>query len=61
MSNKLLTYKDVSERWQTTVQGLRIRVMNGELIPIKLGRLVRFSEKYIFDIEENLGFKKDKK
>ena len=60
MSNILLTYKDLAVKWQTTVQGLRIRVMHGELIPIKIGRLVRFSPEYISDIEEKLGTKKDK-
>lgn len=56
MTVKLLTYKDLSERWKKPVSVLRILVMKKKLKPIKLGRSVRFSESYIREIEENGGF-----
>lgn len=51
MSKKLLSYKDLSTRWQVPVNTLRIWVMENRLKPIKLGRLVRFHESYILEIE----------
>ncbi len=50
--NKLLTYKDLSERWQLPVSTLRNWVMKKRLIPVKLGRLVRFAEPYIMELEK---------
>lgn len=55
MNAKLLTYDDVAERWQLPVGTLRIWVMQKKLNPVKLGRLVRFSESYILEIEKK-GF-----
>lgn len=55
-SDKLLTYKDVSARWQKPVSTLRVLVMQKKLKPIKLGRDVRFSLKYIEEIEAKGGF-----
>jgi excisionase family DNA binding protein len=51
MSNTLLSYKDVSRRWQIPVNTLRIWVMEKRLKATKLGRLVRFKESYISEIE----------
>ena len=56
MENKLLTYKDLSARWQKPVSTLRALVMQKKLKPIKLGRDVRFSEQYIEEIETRGGF-----
>lgn len=46
-----MTYKDLSERLQVPVTTLRVWVMEGRLKPIKLGRLVRFSESYVAELE----------
>ena len=51
MREKLLSYKDLSERWQIPINTLRYWVMEKKLKPIKLGILVRFSLSYIEDIE----------
>jgi excisionase family DNA binding protein len=51
MAARLLTYEDVSERWQVPLTTLRVWVMEGKLKPIKLGRLVRFLESYVAQIE----------
>jgi excisionase family DNA binding protein len=51
MSNRLLTYRDVSERWQLPLNTLRNWVMKKKLIPVKFGRLVRFPESYIVELE----------
>ncbi len=51
-SNKLLTYKDVAERWQLPIATLRLWVMKKKLVPVKFGRLVRFRESYILDVEQ---------
>jgi len=56
MPFKLLTYKDLSDRWQKPVSTLRALVMKKKLKPIKLGRDVRFSEMYIQEIENRGGF-----
>lgn len=48
---KLLTYEDVAERWQLPVGTLRLWVMKKKLVPIKFGRLVRFQESYIVELE----------
>ncbi len=56
MSEKLLTYRDLANRWQKPVSTLRSLVMKKILKPIKLGRDVRFSEEYIRQIEERGGF-----
>jgi len=53
MSVKLLSYKDLSERWQIPINTLRIWVMKRRLKPIKLGRLVRFSETQILEKEKD--------
>ena len=61
MAGKLLTYEDLSERWQVPINTLRIWVMKGILVPIKLaGRLVRFPETYIMELEEKWSTKKGK-
>ena len=52
MPSKLLTYKDVAERWQLPVNTLRFWVMQKKIVPIKLGRLVRFAESYIIELEQ---------
>ena len=53
MAVKLLTYKDVSERWQMKVNTLMKWVMKGTLVPIKLaGNRVRFSESHILELEK---------
>lgn len=53
MNVKLLSYKDLSERWQIPINTLRIWVMEKKLKPIKFGRLVRFNEAYILEIERD--------
>ncbi len=55
MNGRLLTYKDLSERWQKPVSTLRALVMRRKLKPIKLGSSVRFSLKYIETVEEKGG------
>lgn len=52
MSGRLLTYEDLSERWQIPVSTLRIWVMQKRLNPKKLGHHVRFSQEYVREIEE---------
>ncbi len=54
-TEKLLTYKDLSVRWQKPVGSLRILVMKKKLKPIKIGRDVRFDEAYIEEIEKRGG------
>jgi len=56
MSEKLLTYKDVADRWQLPLNTLRNWVMKRKLVPLKFGRLVRFSEEYIKKVEDSGGF-----
>ena len=51
MASKLLSYKDLSERWQVRMTTLRVWVMEGKLKCIKLGRLVRFSLSYMEEVE----------
>ena len=51
MATKLLSYKDLSERWQIPVNTLRIWVMEKRLKPLKLVRAVRFHESYIQELE----------
>lgn len=51
MTGRLLTYDDLSERWQIAVNTLRQWVMKGALVPIKLGRSVRFKESYVESVE----------
>jgi len=52
MANKFLTYKDLSERLNIPVGTLRIWVMEKKLIPVKFGRLVRFPESYVSELEQ---------
>jgi len=52
MSAKMLTYKDLAERWQLPVNTLRNWVMKKKLKPLKLWRLVRFSESYVIELEQ---------
>ncbi|MBI5849311.1 MAG: helix-turn-helix domain-containing protein [Nitrospirae bacterium] len=52
MSVKMLTYKDLAERWKLPVNTLRNWVMKKKLKPLKLGRLVRFPESYIMELEQ---------
>ncbi len=51
MASRLLCYKDLSERWQVPVTTLRVWVMEKRLKPVKLGRLVRFPESYVAELE----------
>lgn len=51
MALKLLSYKDLAERWGIPKNTLMVWVMEKKLKPIKLGRLVRFPESYIVEIE----------
>jgi predicted site-specific integrase-resolvase len=56
MSEKYLTYEDLSDRWKVAVNTLRQWVMAGILVPsMRLGRLVRFAESYILEIESKGG------
>jgi hypothetical protein len=58
MSDKYYTYEDLSERWKVAVNTLRQWVMAGILVPsMRLGRLVRFSESYILEIESKGGIR----
>ena len=53
-----LTYEDLSKRWKVAVNTLRQYVMAGTLKPsMRIGRLVRFSESYILDIESKGGIR----
>ncbi|OPY64572.1 MAG: hypothetical protein A4E57_03508 [Syntrophorhabdaceae bacterium PtaU1.Bin034] len=52
MSARLLSYKDLSERWQLSVNTLRVWKMKRKLKPIKLGRSVRFTLAYIEELEK---------
>jgi len=55
-SDKYYDYKLLSARWGVAVNTLRQWVMEGVLVPsMKLGRLVRFSETYILEIESRGG------
>jgi hypothetical protein len=56
VNDKLLSYKDLSARWQIPIQTLRIWVMAKKLKPLKLCRQVRFPLSYIRAIEEAGGF-----
>jgi len=59
MAEIYYTYDELSERWKVAVNTLRQWVMAGLLVPsMRLGRLVRFSESYISEIEANGGIKK---
>lgn len=51
MGTKLLSYKDLSARWQVPVNTLRVWVMEKKLKPLKLGRAVRFHESYVLELE----------
>lgn len=55
-SPRLLTYRDLADRWQKPINSLRILVMQKKLKPIKLGRDVRFAIAYIEEIEKKGGF-----
>ncbi len=56
MSETYYTYEDLAKRWQVAVNTLRQWVMAGILVPsMRLGRLVRFSESYIQEIESKGG------
>lgn len=52
MANKMLTYKDLAERWGVPKNTLMVWVMEKRLKPIKLGRIVRFPESDIIEIEK---------
>ena len=52
------SYEDLSKHWKVAVNTLRQWVMAGKLKPsMRLGRLVRFSESYILEIESKGGLK----
>ena len=55
MGMRLLSYEDVSIRWQIPINTLRYWVMKKKLRPIKLGTLVRFPLSYIEEIEKKGG------
>jgi len=56
MGERYFTYEELAERWKVAVNTLRQWVMAGVLVPsMRLGRLVRFSESYILDIEAKGG------
>jgi len=58
MSEKYYTYEELAKRWKVSVNTLRQWVMAGILKPsMRLGRLVRFSEAYILEIEAGGGLK----
>jgi predicted site-specific integrase-resolvase len=58
VSDKYLGYKELSKRWGVARNTLCQWVMEGILVPtIRLGRLVRFSESYILEIESRGGIK----
>ncbi len=58
MEENYLTYGELAERWKVAVNTLRQWVMAGILKPsMRLGRLVRFSESYILEIESKGGLK----
>ena len=58
MKENYLTYEELAERWKVAVNTLRQWVMAGILKPsMRLGRLVRFSESYILEIESKGGLK----
>jgi excisionase family DNA binding protein len=58
VSERYFTYEELAERWKVAVNTLRQWVMAGVLVPsMRLGRLVRFSESYIMDIEANGGIR----
>ncbi len=57
MGEKFLTYKELSERWKIPENTLMIWVMEKKLRPIKLGRLVRFPESEIMEIEARRSLK----
>lgn len=50
---RLLSYGDLSKRWQIPMQTLRIWVMSGKLERVKLGRHVRFDPVYIRSLERD--------
>ena len=58
MGEKYFTYEDLAARWKVAVNTLRQYVMAGILKPsMRIGRLVRFSESYILEIESKGGVK----
>lgn len=58
MTERYFTYEDLAERWKVAVNTLRQWVMAGLLVPsMRLGRLVRFSEAYILEIEAKGGIR----
>jgi hypothetical protein len=58
MSEIYLTYEDLAKRWKVAVNTLRQYVMAGILKPsMRVGRLVRFSEAYILEIESKGGIR----
>lgn len=58
MLGNFYTYETLSKRWGVSVNTLRRWVMEGILVPdLRLGRLVRFSESYIVEIESKGGLR----
>lgn len=52
MAGKMLSYKDVAERLGVSVQTLRDWKMQGRLKKVvKMGRLVKFPESYVLELE----------
>jgi hypothetical protein len=58
VSKDYYTYEELSARWKVAVNTLRQWVMQGVLVPsMRLGRMVRFSQEYILEIESKGGIK----
>ena len=52
MADKNLTYQELSVRLGVPVGTLRIWKMQGKLKCVKFGRLVRFPEAYVLNLEQ---------
>ena len=58
MGERYFTYQELAEHWKVAVNTLRQYVMAGKLVPsLRIGRLVRFSESYIIEIESKGGIR----
>lgn len=51
MSNKLLTQKDLAERWQVTVKAIENWRKDGVITPVKGIPAIRFAPEYIAQLE----------
>lgn len=55
---RLLTIKDLADRWQTSEQTIRNYLNDGTISSIKNLPVIRFSVEYIESIEMDIGSKK---